>query len=167
METSLRFGGDSKTLRIHAKEKLPIDPKTHLEVHGEFDIGVGAPSYFCAAIRHSYHDLSASLGIGLHYDKHEKLRYSVQGKKAFAASSDGSLNFNIKGRCDVDKELREKKSRGAAELSWSVLNFQEDQDVRFKLGYELFDKVPYFQIRESNWTFNADANGRWNFRYLL
>lgn len=32
METSLRFGGDSKALRIHAKEKLPIDSNTYLQV---------------------------------------------------------------------------------------------------------------------------------------
>lgn len=32
METSLRYGGDSKALRIHAKQKLPLDSKTHLQV---------------------------------------------------------------------------------------------------------------------------------------
>lgn len=32
METSLRYGGDTKALRIHAKEKFPIDLKTHLLV---------------------------------------------------------------------------------------------------------------------------------------
>lgn len=28
-------------------------------------------------------------------------------------------------------------------------------------------QVPYLQIRENNWTFNADVNGRWNVRYDL
>lgn len=32
METSLRYGGDSKILRIRAKEKIPFDSETHLEV---------------------------------------------------------------------------------------------------------------------------------------
>lgn len=154
----------------------------------------------------------------------------------------------------------QRKSRGAAEFTWSVFNFQKDQDVRVKLGYEVthqnklgnevFDKVysppwvkhkyayswftfldqfigsfqlavssvlhsgffsilksqfllcfhllvftlcflnvvgslcslshaffffpfnllfqvPYLQIRENNWTFNADVSGRWNVRYDL
>lgn len=45
----------------------------------------------------------------------------------------------------------QRKSRGATEFTWSVFNFQKDQDVRVKLGYEVtyqnklgnevFDKV--------------------------
>lgn len=141
METSLRYGGDTKALRIHAKEKFPIDLKTHLLVRGELDTRIGAPSYVSAVIRHFYPDLSASLGVGLQYDKHEKLRYSVRGKKTFPVTTDGLLSFNVKGQCDVDKEFRERKSRGAAEFSWSIFNFQRDQDVRIKVGYEVFDKV--------------------------
>ncbi|KAL9448840.1 hypothetical protein AB3S75_010889 [Citrus x aurantiifolia] len=162
METSLRYGKDSKALRIHAKEKIPIDSNTRLQVHGELDTRVGAPSYVNAMIRHFYPDLSASFGLGVQYDKHEKLRYTVRGKKAFPVTSTGLLSFNIKGRCEVDKEFKQRKSRGAAEFSWSIFNFQKDQDVRFKLGYEVVDK-----IRENNWTVNADANGRWNVRYDL
>ncbi|GMY28954.1 outer envelope pore protein 21, chloroplastic [Fagus crenata] len=167
METSLRFAGDSKALKIHAKEKLPIDSKTFLQVHGELDTRYGVPSYFSAMIRHFYPDLSASLGVGAHYDKYEKLRYSVRGKKAFPVTTNGLLSFNIKGRCVVDKEFKETKSRAAAEFTWSVFNFQKDQDVRLKLGYEVLEKVPYLQIRENNWTFNADVNGKWNVRFDL
>lgn len=50
---------------------------------------------------------SASLGVGLRYDKHEKLRYNIRGKKSFPVTTDGQLSFNIKGQCDADKELRE------------------------------------------------------------
>ncbi|XP_031270279.1 outer envelope pore protein 21, chloroplastic isoform X2 [Pistacia vera] len=142
METSLRYGKDSKALRIHAKEKFLIDSNTRLQ-------------------------LSASLGVGLQYTKHEKLRYFVRAKKGFPVTSNGLLSFNIKGRCDVDKEFKQKNSKGAAEFSWSIFNFQREQDIRFKLGYEVIDKVPYFQIRENNWTLNADMNGRWNVRYDL
>ncbi|KAA8537381.1 hypothetical protein F0562_026932 [Nyssa sinensis] len=166
METSLRYGGDSKALRIHAKEKLPIDSQTHLQVHGELDTRIGAPSYLSVVMRHFYPDLSASLGVGLQYDRHEKLRYSVRGKKAFPVTPDGLLSFNIKGRCDVDKELRERKSSGAAEFSWSIFNFQKGQDLRVKVGYEVVDKIPYLQIRENNWTLNTDINGRWSVRIL-
>lgn len=43
--------------------------------------------------------------------------------------------------------FQQKKSRGAAEFSWSIFNFQRDQDVRLKVGYELFEKV-YLSSRD-------------------
>ncbi|KAL5569938.1 hypothetical protein UlMin_026513 [Ulmus minor] len=150
METSLRYGGDSKALRIHAKEKLPIN-----SVHGELDTRVRAPSYLCALMRHFYPDFSASLGVGLKYDKREKLRYIVHGKKSFLVTTNGHFSFNIKGHCDFDKEFKQRRLKGAAELSWAILNFQKEQDVRLKISYEVFEQVPYFHIRENNWTFNA------------
>ncbi|KAL5571285.1 hypothetical protein UlMin_020882 [Ulmus minor] len=161
METSLRFGKDSKALRVHAKEKLPIDSNTLLQ---ELDIRVGAPSYLCALLRHFYPDFSASLSIELKYDMCKKLHYIVCGKKSFPVTSNGHFSFNIKRHCDVDKEF---KQVGAAELSWAILNFQKEQDVRLKIGYEVFEQVPYFQIRENNWTFNANGNDRWNVRFDL
>ncbi|KAM5573951.1 hypothetical protein ABKV19_013461 [Rosa sericea] len=167
METSLRYGGDSKALRIHAKQKLPLDSKTRLQVHGELDTRVGAPTYFTALVRRFYPDFSTSIGAGLHYDKRDKLRYTLRGKKAFPVTTDGLLSFNVKGKYDLDKDFKERGSKGAAELSWCILNFQKDQDVRFKVGYDLIEKVPYAQIRENNWTLNADFNGRWNLRFDL
>ncbi|KAL5550289.1 hypothetical protein UlMin_000465 [Ulmus minor] len=143
METSLRYGGDSKVLRIHAEEKLPIDYDTLLQL----DTRVGAPSYFCVLLRHFYPDNSKSYGeIGLKYDKREKLCYIVPGKKSFPVTTNSHFSFNIKGNCDVDKKFKQK-----------------EQDVRLKIGYE----VPYFHIRENNWTFNANGNGRWNVRFDL
>ncbi|XP_008237933.1 PREDICTED: outer envelope pore protein 21B, chloroplastic-like isoform X2 [Prunus mume] len=165
METSLRYGGDAKALKIHAKEKLPLDSKTHLQIHGELDTRLGVPTFGRAVVRRFYPDFSASLGVGLQYDRREKLRYTVRAKKSFPVTTDGLLSFNVKGRCDLDKEFKERSSTGAAEFSWSILNFQRDQDVRLKLGYDLLDKVPYMQIRENNWTLNADGNGKWNVRY--
>ncbi|KAJ7958004.1 Outer envelope pore protein like [Quillaja saponaria] len=169
METSLRFGfgGGSKALRLHAKEKFPIDSNTHLQVHGELDTRIAAPSYFSAMIRHFYPDFSATLGVGLQYDQHQKLRYGVRGKKSFPVTNDGLLSFNVKGRCDADKDFIEKKFKGATEFSWSIFNFQKEQDIRLKVGYEVVEKVPYVQIRENNWTLNMDYNGRWNVRFDL
>lgn len=85
-------------------------------------------------IRHSYHDLFTSLGVGMRYDKRDKVRYTLRGKKSFLVTNDDSVNFVIKGRYDVDQE---------------------------------FKGVPYLQIRENNWTLNADMNGRWNIRFDL
>ncbi|KAL1309190.1 hypothetical protein HN51_051881 [Arachis hypogaea] len=167
METSLRYGGDSKALRIHAKEKVPIDSNTFFQVHGELDTRVGQASSLSAQIRHFYPSLSATLGVGLRYDKHEKLRYTVRAKKTFPVTVDKLFDFKIKGRCDVDQNFKERKSSGAAEFSWNIFNFQKDQDVRLRLGYEVFEQVPYVQLRENNWTFNADYKGRWSVRFDL
>ncbi|KAL9259441.1 Outer envelope pore protein 21, chloroplastic-like protein [Drosera capensis] len=186
METSLRFSGDSKSLRIHAKEKYPIDSNTHLQVRGELDTKWGALSFFDATLRHFFPDISASLGLAVLYERHGlalqhrkqgMIQYGVRGKKAFPVTANGLMYFNIKGRSDVDKEFKEDvrphlrshqwKSKVAAEFSWSILNFLPEQDVRIKLGYEVVEKVPYLQIRENNWTFNADMSGRWNIRYSL
>ncbi|CAK8569206.1 unnamed protein product [Lathyrus sativus] len=177
METSLRYGGDSKALKIHAKEKLRIDTNTFFQVRGELDTKSGQPSSGRALIRHFYPNFSATLGVGVRYDKqdsvgvryakNDKLRYTVCAKKTFPVTNDGLVNFKIKGGCDVDQDFKEWKSRGGAEFSWSVFNFQKEQDVRLRIGYEAFEQVPYLQIRENNWTFNADYKGRWNVRYDL
>ncbi|KAJ8749537.1 hypothetical protein K2173_025732 [Erythroxylum novogranatense] len=106
-------------------------------VHGELDTKIGAP-----------------LSFGVHYTRHEKLHYNIRGKKAFHVTNDGLLNFN-------------RKPKRVAELSCSILNFQKHQDVRFKVGYEVINKVPYFHIKENNWNLNAYMNGRWNVRFDL
>ncbi|KAK8950991.1 hypothetical protein KSP39_PZI004232 [Platanthera zijinensis] len=167
METSLRYSSQFKTLRIHAKEKLRLDSKTLLQAHAEIETGVGRPSFLCMTIRRFYPDLSASLGVGLEFNKHDKFGYNIRGKKLVALASNGVLGINVKGRCDTDKDFKQRKAKGAVELAWSILDFQKDQDVRIKVGYELLEKVPYFQIRENNWTLNADINGKWNVRFDL
>lgn len=51
--------------------------------------------------------ISASLGIGLQYDKNGKVRYTVRGKKSFLVTTDGLVAFNVKGRSDVDQEFKQ------------------------------------------------------------
>ncbi|KAH7672372.1 hypothetical protein IHE45_09G050300 [Dioscorea alata] len=167
METSLRLSSEPKSLRIHAKQKFHLDSNTLLQAHGEIDTGNGNPSYFALLIRQFLPQLSTRIGVGLQSDKHRKLQYTVRGKKAFEITSSGYFGLNIKGRCDLDKEFHKRKDSGGIELVWSKLNFQRDQDVRLKVGYELFEKVPYLQLKENNWTLNADMKGRWNVRYDL
>ncbi|CAI9270293.1 unnamed protein product [Lactuca saligna] len=182
MDTSLRYGGESRALRIatnknpptvkyagdvsalkiHAKQKLQIDSNTLLQLSGELDTGTGLPTFLCALVRHSYPTLSASLGAGLHYDKNENLHCTLRGKKAYPVSFNRDVNFVLKGRCNIDQELTQPTPQGALELVWNMLDFQKDQDVRLKLGLEIVDKIPYVQVRENNWTFNVDINGRWN-----
>ncbi|CAL9071286.1 unnamed protein product [Musa textilis] len=167
MESSLRYDGDSQSLRIHAKEKIPLASKTLLQAHGELDTGTGTPSFLALFVRHFYPELSASMGIGVQLNKEEKLSYSVRGKKSFPITANGLVGINLKGKCYFDKEFKERKPGGAVELAWSIFNFQKDQDVRIKIGYDICDQVPYLQIRENNWTLGADIHGKWNVRFDL
>eukprot|EP00262_Sarcandra_glabra_P003609 TRINITY_DN14347_c0_g1_i2.p1 TRINITY_DN14347_c0_g1~~TRINITY_DN14347_c0_g1_i2.p1 ORF type:complete len:150 (-),score=16.06 TRINITY_DN14347_c0_g1_i2:72-521(-) len=132
METSLRYYGDSKSLRIHAKENFPLDSKINLQVHGELDTGIGAPSCVALIIRHFYPELSASTGVGLHYDKHQKVRYSIRGKKVFPIASNGLISFNIKGRYEVDREFRE-----VGVLIWQKLLLNEQEKAKRRSRIEL------------------------------
>ncbi|KAL9348869.1 hypothetical protein Peur_060235 [Populus x canadensis] len=86
METSLRYGVDSKALKIHANERFAIDSSTHLQ----------------------------------------------------------------------------RNLKAAAEVSLSIYNFHREQDVRFRIGYEVITK-----IRKNNWTLIADMNGKWNVKFVL
>ncbi|GAA0142373.1 hypothetical protein LIER_03287 [Lithospermum erythrorhizon] len=187
METSLRYNGESKSLRIHAKEKYPLDLNTHLQLHAELDTRIGAPpSFLCAMIRHSFPQFYAGISVGAKFNKQEKLRLFARAKKAFPFTIDGLKSFIVKGRCEADEEFKQIKPKGAAEFSWSIRDFKKDQDVRIKLGYEISDQmvqiassrrklnsswqlngVSYIQIRENNWTLNVDSNRKWNLRYDL
>ncbi|MFS7947308.1 putative outer envelope pore protein [Helianthus anomalus] len=188
METSLRYGGDSSALRIntikkpptvryagdvssalrvHAKQKFRIDSNTLLQLNGELDTRIGDPTFFSALLRFFSPELSAKIGAGLRYDRREKLHYTMHGKKSFPLTPDPVASFVVKGRCDLDKEFKQPTPSGAAELVWNILDFQKDQDVRLKVGYGIFDKIPYVQVRENNWAFTADASGKWNVKYNL
>ncbi|KAJ8461585.1 hypothetical protein OPV22_034511 [Ensete ventricosum] len=162
MENSLRYDGDSKSLRIHAKEKIPLASKTLLQAKFCLQCWIGSRvsvrvkrnlisemfRYLALIVRHFYPELSASMGFGIQLDKDEQSSYSLRGKKAFPVTASG-LSL----------------ARGAVELAWNILNFQKDQDVRTKIGYDICDQVPYFKIRENNWTLHADINGKWNVRF--
>ncbi|XP_023002118.1 outer envelope pore protein 21, chloroplastic-like isoform X1 [Cucurbita maxima] len=167
METSLRCGGDSRALRIHAKEKIPLDSNIFLQVHGELDTRMGEPSLLAASVRQFFPDLFASAGIGVQYDKYRKLQHFARGKMSFPVTTDGMLQFTIKGQSHHDKDFKQTNFKGAAEFSLGVYNVQGEQDVRVKVGFEVFEKIPYLQIRENNWTLNADINGRWSVRFIL
>ncbi|CAD6248844.1 unnamed protein product [Miscanthus lutarioriparius] len=172
METSLRLrsGGG---LRIHAKEKLPLGHSSLLQAHAELDLhkspaGVTAPSYLALFVRHFYPQLSANLGAGVQLHNGDDLSYSLRAKKAVLFKPDnGFLGLNLKGRLLIDKEFKPTKTAGAVELAWTILDFKQGQDVRLKVGYELYDKVPYFQLRENSWTLNAYMDGKWDVRFEM
>ncbi|KAG2662792.1 outer envelope pore protein 21, chloroplastic-like isoform X2 [Panicum virgatum] len=167
METSLRLRG-AGGLRIHAKEKLPLGYNSLIQAHGEMDAGTAgaaAPSYLALFVRQFYPQLSANVGVGVHLHKGDGLTYNLRAKKALPFTSTGLLGLNLKARLLTDTEFKPKKRTGAVEFAWTILDLRKGQDVRLKLGYEFYDKVPYLQLRENNWTVNAYMDGKWDVRF--
>ncbi|CAM0874511.1 unnamed protein product [Alopecurus aequalis] len=190
METSLRLrGADSTTgqhgLRIHAKQKLSLPSNALLQAQAEIDTSTGKPSHLALLARRFFPELSANVGVGVQVEqrplsekKLEKrlsskkkvenrniIMYSLRGKKAFSFTSDGLLGLNIKGRLLADKDFKPSTRSATVELSWTVLDFRKGQDIRLKAGYELYRKMPYFQLRENNWTLNGYMDGKWDVRF--
>ncbi|XP_006648178.1 outer envelope pore protein 21, chloroplastic-like [Oryza brachyantha] len=177
METSLRLRGPSQPqdgLRIHAKEKLPIASNALLQAHGEIHTITGAPTYLALLLRNFYPRLSANLGLGVAIHLHNKLpawddfTYTLRAKKAIIPfPSNALLGINLKGRLLADTNFKLTSRTAAIELAWTILDLRRGQDVRLKLGYQLVHKMPYFQLRENNWTFNAYMDGKWDVRFDL
>ncbi|KAK1647123.1 hypothetical protein QYE76_064928 [Lolium multiflorum] len=109
--------------------------------------------------------LSANVGAGVRLENGNIFSYSLRGKKAVSFTPDGLLGLNIKGRLLADKDFKPRSGSGAVELAWTILDFRKGQDVRLKAGYELYRKMPYFQVRENNWTLNGYMDGKWDVRF--
>ncbi|KAM7272309.1 hypothetical protein ACFE04_026972 [Oxalis oulophora] len=69
--------------------------------------------------------------------KHEKLRCFMRSFERFVDIKLRNTNWPL------------QKSKAAAELSWSVFNFQKEQDLRVCLGYDVLDKTKPIIIRFS------------------
>lgn len=46
--------------------------------------------------------------------------------------------INGPGFCNF---ARQRNPKGAAEFDWNIWKFQKDQDLRLRVGYEMFEKV--------------------------
>ncbi|XP_037455483.1 outer envelope pore protein 21, chloroplastic-like [Triticum dicoccoides] len=173
METSLRLRGADSTsgqgqqlgLRIHAKQKLPLAYNALLQAHAEIDTATRKPSLLAILARHFFPQLSANVGAGVQLERGNIFRYTLRAKKAVSFTDDGLLGLNIKGRLLADKNFKPRRKSGAVELAWTILDFRRGQDVRIKAGYELYRKMPYFQLRENNWTLNGYMDGKWDVRF--
>lgn len=97
----------------------------------------------------------------------KELTCDVQGKKTLPVTDNGLLSVDLKGGYNFNPRSRKGKPRGVVELSYKVFNFTEDQDLKFKIGCNVFKQTPYFQLRENNWTLNHELNVGWNVIYDL
>ena len=95
------------------------------------------------------------------------VQYGVAGKKSFELTDDGLTTLDIKGGMTMGSRARGAEFDGRVELTQKIFNFQEDQDLKLRLGFNVGERSFYGQIRENNWTFNTDFKDRWDVRYDL
>ncbi|BBM98873.1 hypothetical protein MPTK1_1g16860 [Marchantia polymorpha subsp. ruderalis] len=168
METSLRYGVEEKQLLLHAKENFLLDKSFYLQIHGKLNTHTGAASGITQVKKKFFPELLTSLDVGAKFDsKPYEITYDVQGKKTLPLTDNGLLSIDLKGGYNFNPGTKVGKPRGVVELSYKIFNFTEDQDLKIKAGYNLVKQKPYFQIRENNWTLNADMAGGWSVIYDL
>lgn len=50
--------------------------------------------------------LSISFGAGVECPRNKKFHYIGRAKKSFQVTTNGTANFNVKGRCTIDEDLK-------------------------------------------------------------
>eukprot|EP00245_Coleochaete_scutata_P003205 TRINITY_DN14621_c0_g1_i1.p1 TRINITY_DN14621_c0_g1~~TRINITY_DN14621_c0_g1_i1.p1 ORF type:complete len:172 (+),score=41.33 TRINITY_DN14621_c0_g1_i1:101-616(+) len=171
METSLRFRSDEQQLVLHGKEKFVSEGNISFQVHGRVNTKTGKPGG-TMQLRKRFFPLSSPelvtcLDVGAKFDlDHRELIYQIQAKKSFEITGP-LLTLDLKTGYNFNPGTRLGEPRAVVEVSQKVFNFTEDQDVKIKLGYNVVDKKPFYQIRENNWSWNGDFKGNWNIVYDL
>jgi hypothetical protein len=97
----------------------------------------------------------------------DDVKYGIAGKKSFELTDDGLTTLDVKGGVTMGSKARHAEVSGAVELTQKIFNFQEDQDLKLRLGYDLRERGFYGQIRENNWTFNTNFRDKWDVKYDL
>jgi hypothetical protein len=108
--------------------------------------------------------------IGLTYETaRDDVRYGARARKTLDVSPSGNGMSTLELKAGVSYGMKHHKPEveGKLELTQKVFNFQEDQDLRLRLGYDLVTRKPYANIRENNWTFKTDFQKSWSVCYDL
>ena len=173
METSLKI--DSKTRRscIFVKQRFTNSENYCLTLSGNIDLQ-NAKCKANAYVRKKFYptDLNpivSRIDCGVNYDTEtDDVIYKLRGKKSFDITSDGLTTLDVKGGVDLSITSSTPKMDAKIELSKTLFNFQPDQDLNMKIGFNAQTKRFYGQIRENNWSINTDfSRNRWNFQYDL
>ena len=74
--------------------------------------------------------------MGLSYaTTQDDVQYGVAGKKSFELTDDGLTTLDIKGGMTMGSRARGAEFDGRVELTQKIFNFQEDQDLKLRLGF--------------------------------
>lgn len=163
METSLRCRSEEPDLYLHAKENFVSEGNIVLQVHGKLNTATGTPGatiqlrkkFFPPQVLTAF-DVSARVEL---CRGAREVSYCCSGKKTWELTDNGLLALDLKGAYSFHANEKGGVPRAVVELSQKVFNFTDDQDLKLKLGINLLEKRPYVQIRENNWTLNADYKG--------
>ena len=173
METSLKI--DSKTRRscIFVKQRFTNSENYCLTLSGNIDLQ-NAKCKANAYVRKKFfptdlNPIVSRIDCGVNYDTEtDDVIYKLRGKKSFDITSDGLTTLDVKGGVDLSITSSTPKMDAKIELSKTLFNFQPDQDLNMKIGFNAQTKRFYGQIRENNWSINTDfSRNRWNFQYDL
>ena len=106
--------------------------------------------------------------MGLSYaTTQDDVKYGIATKKSFELTDDGLTTLDVKGGVTMGSKDARASFDGCVELTQKIFNFQEDQDLKLRIGWDARRRRLYGQIRENNWTFNTDFKERWDVRYDL
>ncbi|CAL6319110.1 unnamed protein product [Bathycoccus prasinos] len=174
METSLKI--DSKTRRssIFVKQRFTNRENYCLTLSGTIDLQ-NAKCKGNAYVRKKFfpsdlNPIVSRIDCGVNYDTEtDDVIYKLRGRKSFDITRDGLTTLDLKGGVDFALTSSTPKMDGKVELSKTMFNFQPDQDLKMKIGFDAQTKRFYGQIRENNWSISTDfsRNTRWNFQYDL
>jgi len=167
METSLRYDANRRTLSLFAKERFTNAQDVVLTVSGELDTRDGRLRGKAHVRKRLYASAKSSplvpdrADVGLTYDStRDDVTYGARVRKTVdvSASRDGMTTIEAKAGVSYGAKDHRAATEGSIELQHKVFNFQEDQDVRVRVGYNFATSEPYAQFRENNWTLNIHRN---------
>ncbi|DBA68630.1 TPA: hypothetical protein ACH3X2_013568 [Trebouxia sp. C0005] len=187
METQLTFDSKAKQLNLAFKERFVTDSNFQLKITGGINTKTGAVEYqgflgkfFLAKPRSSSgYSLAADkkqlrIGAGVHYDSvSEQYQVGVTARKNFQLGSSETW-LKLSQDALYNPQTQKPSGVGTAQLSKSIFNFTDTQDVRLLVGCNAVInhkgdvvKAPYGQIRENNWSLNTTLKNDWSIRYDL
>lgn len=173
METSLRFKSDDKDLHIYVKESFVSEGNVALQLRGRLNTKTGKPGGIVQLRKKFFPEVLTSVDMGAKIDIESRdVTYSIQGKKTWELNASGLLCLDLKGGYHYHANTQDGTPKAVVELSQKVFNFTEDQDLKIKLGYNIVERRPHLQLRENNWTLNAEVKDRgkkvaWSIAYDL
>jgi len=174
METSLRYDSNRRSLSLFAKERFTNAGDLVLTVSGELDTREGRMRGKAHVRKRLFAPAKSSplmpdrADVGLTYDTtRDDVRYGARVRKTLDVSAARDGMTTIKAKAGVSYGAKDHRALidGSIELEHKVFNFQEDQDLRVRLGYDMATSQPYAQLRENNWTFNTDFRNNWSVCY--
>ncbi|KAK9902789.1 hypothetical protein WJX75_006026 [Coccomyxa subellipsoidea] len=195
METHLTFDNRGKQLGILVKERLTTDQNLQLKVVGVLNTVTGGLEY-CAKLRKFFGvpkprarvantlpkdyfltlKRKGQVGIGVTYlsGTDDILTGAVAQKQFLFGPALNPLSLKLKAQADYNTQTQQVDGVGRVQISKTVYNFTDMQDMRLVLGCKAhvdqkgkITPTPYGRLQENNWSLFFNFRGYWGVRYDL